>query len=440
MRNFIKTISSKFTLRSVIVLAIALFAFVVAPIATQAWGPDRPTFTRANPANYVTFNSITDSTPYGDERNFMRVKQVGASNATYGDKATIAAGQEYEILVMYHNNAKSELNAGGTGIAKDAYARAEVPAIVRNGSDATEASAVVGASNANPASVWDEIQFSNKTGGDVALRYIPGSAVIHNNGKTNNQKLADTILTSTGVKLGFDALDGVLPGCNEFAGYITFRVKADQPQFSFKKDVRMNGTREWKDEVTAKKGDKVDYLLSYRNTGTTEQKDVVLKDVLPAGLKYVNGSSKLQNTTHPNGSTVSDGINAGGMNVGSYAAGANAFLAFTATIDTDACGPLVNKAAVETVNGSRTDTATVNVTGDNCKPPAECKPGIPMGDARCTECVDNPKAGDNSCALPVTGPAEVIAGLLAVAAVTIGAVYYYRSRKELKSTLHNLHQ
>ena len=35
-------------------------------IATFAYGPERATFTAENPADYVTFNAITNSPAYGD--------------------------------------------------------------------------------------------------------------------------------------------------------------------------------------------------------------------------------------------------------------------------------------------------------------------------------------------------------------------------------------
>lgn len=441
MKKHIETLIEKFGLRPVVFTVVTLFAVVIAPTLAMSWGPDRPTFTRENPANYVTFNSITNSTPYGDERNFMRIKESTASNTTYGDDVNVTPGKEYEILVMYHNNAKSSLNASGVGVAHGAYARAEVPAVVPKGGANTMAAAYVGATNAQPTSVYDHINFKNTTAGDIAMRYVPGSAVIHNNGATNGTVLADTILSGTGVKLGYNSLDGVLPGCNEFAGYITFRVKADQPNFTFKKDVRIDGTKTWNDSITANKGAVVEYQLSYKNTGTMKQNDVVLKDVLPKGVTYVPGTSELINSANPNGKKLDDGIKGGGMNIGNYSPGANAFLYFKAKIDGNACDVLVNTAAAETDNGNVRDTATVNVGGD-------CKNTIKVCDLTTKQIVnikedqfDSKKHSKNvadcgaASELPTTGPAEIIASLIAVAAITIGVVYYIKSRKDLQEAL-----
>ncbi len=411
MRTLLTTFTQKISNKTLVTLAIALIAVLVIPISAFAWGPARQTFTIETPATYVTFNSITNNPAHGDERNFMQVREKDARNETYADEINVTGGKEYVVYVYYHNNAASNYNASGQGIAHDAYARAEVTAVVPNGS-ATKAAAYVGASNAKPTSVYDDITFKNNTGSDIAMRYVPGSTTIHNFGKTNGQTMPDTILGNGGVKLGYDALDGTLPGCNDYAGYITFRVVTTQPNFTFKKDVRLNGTKEWKDSIAAKPGDKVDYLLTYKNTGNVEQTNVTFKDELPKGVNYVNGSTKLTNGNNPNGKVLGDEMNAGGMNVGSYAPGAAAYLVFSATVEGDDCNVLTNRAAVTTNNGAREDTASVTVGSENCEVAPE--------------------------ALPTTGPAEVIAAFIGIAAITFGVVYYFKSRRELKELLNTV--
>lgn len=404
MRTFVNKITNKISPRSITVSIVSLLAVVLVPVAALAWGPSRATFTIESPASYITFNSITNNPSHGDERNFMQVREESAGNESYADNISLTAGKQYVIYVYYHNNAASNLNL----VAKNTYARAEVPAVV-GGGETKQAAAYVGASNANPTSVYDDIQFKNPTDGDIALRYVPGSTTIHNFGSTNGATMPDTILGSGGVKLGYNSLDGNLPGCNQYAGYVTFRVQADQANFTFKKDVRVSGTKEWKDSVAAAPGTKVDYLLTYKNTGTTQQNNVVLKDELPDGVTYIPGSSNLTNGSNPKGSTVGDGISATGLDIGNYTAGSAAYLVFSATVNGAPCTVLTNTAAVETNNGSEKDTATVQLTG-NCTP---------------------------ATALPTTGPVEVIAGLVGIAAITVGVVYYFKSRRDLEQALHN---
>ena len=408
LRTFINKISKKITPRS---LAVGILTFVTVgmiPASVLAWGPNRQTFTIESPATYVTFNSITNNPSHGDERNFMQVREQTASNETYVDDISLSPGKQYVIYVYYHNNAASNFNASGVGVAHNAFARAEVPAVVPNG-QTKQAAAYVGASNANPTSVYDDISLKNTSGGDIALRYVPGSTTIHNFGSTNGATMPDSILSNSGVKLGYNTLDGTLPGCNEYAGYITFRVQADQPNFAFKKDVRINGTKDWKDSVSTAAGTKVDYLLTYNNTGSTEQSNVVLKDQLPQGLTYIPGSAKLTNASNPNGKVIGDGISTTGVNIGSYTAGSNAFLVFSATVNGSPCLTLTNTAAAETNNGSEQDTATVQIAG-NC---------------------------GTTTVLPTTGPVEVVAGFVGLAAMTVGIVYYFKSRRDLEEALHN---
>ncbi len=413
MRNLINKVTQRINQKSAALLIAVAAAVVIIPSVAFAWGPNRTTFTQENPANYVTFNSITNNPKWGDERNFMRIRDV-ANGETFRDTANLQAGKKYEVIVLYHNNAKTSLNASGAGIAQNAFARTEIPALVRSGNADTKAMSYVGASNANPTSVYDHISFSNQTTSDIALRYLPGTAKITSNGAVNGQTISEDIFGTNGTKIGYDALNGSLPGCDQYSGYITYQLVADSPSFTFAKDVRIAGAKEWKDSITAPKGAKIEYRLSYKNTGTTEQKNVVMKDVLPKGLNYINGQTDVINSSNPSGKRVGDGINGDGVNVGSYATGSNVFLYLFATVDAAPCTVLTNTASVETANGNRQDTAKVTVEG-NCVTPV---------------------AATTPSSLPTTGPAEVIAGLIGIAAITIGVVYYFKSRRELQETLH----
>lgn len=349
-------------------------AAVIVPAAVFAWGPGRETFTIEKPADYVTFNSITNNPAHGDERNFVQVKEASASNSTYAESVSLTPGKKYTVFMYYHNNAASNLNASGKGIAHGAYVKAELPAVVAKGSNGTKAVGYVGASNATPKQVWDDISFKNSTAGDIAIRYVPGSATIHNRGAINGAKLADSIITS-GATIGYNALNGDVPGCNEFSGYVTFDIVADQPNFTLSKQVRLAGTTEWKENVEAKPGATVEYQLRYENTGTTQQNNVVLKDTLPKNLSYVKGSSYLMNTSNPSAKNVSDNLVASsGINIGNYAPKSVAYMKFSAKVSSDKeqfckVTTLKNVARVETANGSKEDGANVTVPAQTCKPP-----------------------------------------------------------------------
>jgi len=396
-------------------MAAALALIVTALLLTVsvfAGGPaNRPTFTSAKPADYVVFNAITDNPEHGDERNFVLIREAGVG--TYVNEMKLQPGKEYEVYSYFHNNAKSSLNTGeGTGIAQNVRMSADVPTIVKPG-ERGKISTSITASNSNPAKVWDEAYIT--TDSEVAIRYVPASAKITSGGGVNGKTLSESLFSTTGTFLGYSELNGILPGCADYAGYVIYKIKIDQPNFDVKKDVSVSGEAKYSDQVNSKAGAKVDYKISYKNTGTTDQKDVTIKDVLPKGISYVPGSTKITNNANPNGLALGDGITANGINIGTYGPGASAVVTFTAQI-TDkqselTCGKatLVNEASVITGNGTKKDTAGVTVenNAEVCVPPT----------------------------LPTTGPAELGAAILGVALVSLGIFYWLRSRTSYKKAV-----
>ena len=426
--------------KPVVGAAVVAAAAVITGATALAWGPERPTFTGENPADYVTFNSITNNPQVGDERNFVRIREAGTSS--YVDEMKLQPGKEYEVVNYYHNNAKTSLNESGVGIAKDVMLKADVPTVVKPG-ERGKVSAAITSSNANPTRVWDEAYITADT--DVALRYVPNSAVVKSNGAVNGQVLPTSLFT-TGALLGYDSLNGVLPGCVEFAGTVTYKLKVDAPGFNVTKQVSKKGANTWQNNVVAKPGEIVDFRIGYDNTGSMQQDEVVVKDALPTGMTYVPGSTSLKNAKAPNGSAQADAVATNGLNIGSYAAKSNAYVTLSAKVgqELQKCGvnELINTATIITANGNKQATATVTV--DVPCQPDECKPGVPKGDDRCKEvCV--PAEGqvvdaNGNCvtvtgSLPTTGPAETILTLVGVGALAAGFTYWYRSRQTLKKAL-----
>lgn len=370
--QFIKKISK----RAYAFMAIAV-ATIAVPAALYAWGPStRATFTLANPAQYVTFNSITDNKEYGDERDFVQVRNV-TDNTDYSNDTTLVPGKEYEVFAYFHNNASTSLNDAAhnyAGVAKDAFMRTQMPATVDAGGEARITS-FVGASNAkhlNAAGtdlgnqVWDEAYAKNSTNGAVALNYVAGSAKVTSNGAVNGKTVSDTLFT-TGAPLGFDSLDGKLPGCLQYSGYVTYRFKVNQPNFTVEKTVSATGANSYVENVDAAVGATVDFKIKYQNTGTTTQ-NVAIRDELPAGLEYVNASTYYSSSVTNNQGKAAghDTVTDQGLGLGAFAPGAGGFVKFSAKVvasDKLVCGKniLKNTASADTENGSKSDTATVTV-------------------------------------------------------------------------------
>jgi len=432
------------------IAAVSMVALaIIVPAITLAWGPDRPTYTTEHPADHVTFNSITDNPAHGDERNFVQVKEASASDSTYAENVSLTPGKEYTVFVYYHNNAASNLNASGKGIALGAYAKAEIPAVVTKGSTNTKALGYIGASNASPKEVYDDISFSNSTAGDIALRFIDGSAKIYNKGATNGKTLSDSIIT-TGAPIGHTSLDGKVPGCNDYAGYITFNIVADQPNFELKKEVRVAGSTTWSESVNTTPGATVEYQLEYKNTGTTKQNDVVLKDALPAHLSYVKDSTFITNKSNPTPKLLSNNLTTDtGINIGNYSPESVAKVTFKATVNGKTelfCNPVTikNVGSVHTNNGSKEDDANVVVKSDK-----DCIPGTINVCEIATKQIINIKESDfnsskhsknlDDCKevpttppeLPQTGMTENIVAIVGLGAMIASIAYYVASRRAL---------
>lgn len=361
--NFIKNHS---------IISGSILVAAVAPALVWAWGPSRPSFTIEKPADYITFNSITNNPVIGgDEKDFVGIREVG-SNAKWTNNMKVQNGKEYYVRMYIHNNAASNLNL----VAENVVAKLNVPTTTAKN---VTVQGQISASNAKPNTVWDEATFSSDN--DFNLAYVAGSALFENNGM-GTTKLPDSIVNNTGAKLGYDKLDGKIPGCFQYAGYVTVKVKAQvsQPQeknIDLAKTVRnkTNGEKSWVETANAKSGDTVQFQIHAKNTGSAGIQNLVIRDILPKGLNYVAGSTKLYNTSNPKGLKVSDNvIQNSGINIGSYQPNGDAYVRFDATVSAEnslpVCGDntLTNIAQASDQKIVKNDTASVKVT-KKCETP-----------------------------------------------------------------------
>lgn len=362
--NFIKNHS---------IISGSVLVAAIAPALVWAWGPSRPSFTIEKPADYITFNSITNNPVIGgDEKDFVGIREVG-SNAKWTNNMKVQNGKEYYVRMYVHNNAASNLNL----VAENVVAKLNVPTTTAKN---VTVQGQISASNAKPNTVWDEATFSSDN--DFNLAYVAGSALFENNGM-GTTKLPDSIVNNTGAKLGYDKLDGKIPGCFQYAGYVTVKVKAQvsQPQektnIDLAKTVRnkTNGEKSWVETANAKSGDTVQFQIHAKNTGSAGIQNLVIRDILPKGLNYVAGSTKLYNTSNPKGLKVSDNvIQNSGINIGSYQPNGDAYVRFDATVSAEnslpVCGEntLTNIAQASDQKIVKNDTASVKVT-KKCETP-----------------------------------------------------------------------
>jgi len=95
---------------------VAGIALTAVAYAAVTWGPSRSTFTWAHPATYITFNSFTDNPVWGDERFFIKARDVNAGTSTYTNSIKVSDNQELLVTTFFHNNADSGLNLTATGV------------------------------------------------------------------------------------------------------------------------------------------------------------------------------------------------------------------------------------------------------------------------------------------------------------------------------------
>ncbi|MCL2371625.1 hypothetical protein FWC63_02695 [Candidatus Saccharibacteria bacterium] len=208
-------------------VAVALLIGTTVSADGPSWGPqDRPTFTMQNPAPRAVWNSIIDQTilppvANGDERNFIWVREFGVGE--FQNTLAIQGGRQYEVMMYFHNNAADNLNREDPRNAIMFRARTRV--ILPDTLEAQEVGiirAYLMADNAD--TVWDEVWIiSNEA---VEIAFVPGSARLFNNSNRmhdgSGRVLPSSLFSASGTLIGWHDLDGVLPGCTYYSGWIRF--------------------------------------------------------------------------------------------------------------------------------------------------------------------------------------------------------------------------
>ena len=280
----------------------------------------------------IVFNSISDGV-IGNEKNFVGARlntgiNAGADNVWEGNNITIEDGKEYIIRLYVHNNNPNGLDA----VAEDVRVAFDIP---EHSAKQIQVNGFITSSNATPSKYWDYVNFNSDKA--FHLEYVYGSATFENNGIGQNGgvPLGDEIVTKAasenGVLIGYNSLDGKIPGCYTYAAYVGIRVKAVVDyEFTTETKVRLLGESGWQDSITVSMGDQVEFLIRYENTGNITQENVEIRNTLPENLSYTKGSLTLRNTE--SSGIDEDAFLAGNVNIGSYAAGANADVTFSAEV------------------------------------------------------------------------------------------------------------
>lgn len=411
---------------SAVVLAAAL-----TPVIVNAWGDSnngRPEYTIAQIeddvlGDKITFNSISDG-KIGNEKYFVGAVQSGTKVDTWKSEIKVKDGETYTVRLYVHNNSPRGMQA----IAKGVKATFSIPTNV------AKTQTIVGyldASNSDPGRIWDEVKFVADE--NIYLEYVEGSAVYENadeNGKARTFKLPNEIITS-GATLGYNSMNGEIPGCFQYDGVVTIDVKVHSSvSAKLQKKVRIKGTKDWSESVEAKIGDEVEYQIEYQNLLAEEVSNVMIRDMLPNNVEYVENSTFIYNASHPEGFNLPENtLTTTGINIGSYTPKSNAFVRFTGKVvdKSMACGgnQLVNWASVTLNSGSAKDvvykddaSVMVDKTCDNPTPTPTPTPTP-----------DNPEP--TPTVIVPTGPGTIVTGAIGAGSVVTTLGYYLASRKKL---------
>ena len=298
---------------SAVVVGVSILALM--PALTYAWGPGRQTFTEQSPAPYVTFNSITNDKWFGDERNFSRVRELGViqglTNGWSDEIKDISPDKTYEMVVRVHNNAAENV---ANNIAHNTRVMVNLPVNPQAHGTAYDVSSYITADNARPVKIFDNIvlrgakEFYIKT---ISQKYynntsIPGYDQITGNvsglpdfkGGLSSLKGYDLDYNDLyssrgqGALIGFDKMDGNLPGCYKYSGlvHIVFKpvFKEDTTPPPVVKKTPKYDVIKSVDKKEAKAGDTINYTITVVNNGEVDLTNIKLTDKLPAFYSKVS--------------------------------------------------------------------------------------------------------------------------------------------------------
>lgn len=364
--------------------------------------------------------------PLNDERSFLGIRDEATGNNgknnvwNIGD-VNVEEGKTYVVRLYVHNNNPKGVNA----VAKDVTTEISLPTVV---SKTARISGFINASNATPSRYWDSLNLKSADGRAFYLDYVEGSATFENNIFKNGTTLSDSIVNG-GVKVGYDKLDGNLPGCYNYAGYVTIKVKPVFENTSITKKVRMLGDKDWKTSVDAKVGDSVEYQIHYKNLNASAVKDVVVSDSLPKNMQYVNGTTKLFTSKHKDGLTTdSNTVINGGLNIGGYNINGDGYVRFTAKVVDEnlICG---NNRLINWAKASANGFAVQGSADVYVKKTCENTPEKPV-----TPVTPNPEKPKQELPkeMPKTGPETVISSAFGLGSIVTTAGLYLSSRKKLR--------
>ena len=347
--------------------------------------------------------SIESSTNVGNQT---------AGDTQYQKTVTAKVNDVVKVQVWYHN--REEADSGL--IANNLKVAVNIP---------TSGGTISGTASSDNSNTVTTTATVNLPAGSH-LEYIPGSAYWrHNIGDNANvnyvtQKISDSVVNGGGL-----VLENLKP-CFNFEATVTVEARVVASEVSITKQVRKLGDTTWQTDINANPGDKIEYLITFKNEGNTVLNHVIVGDNMPPNVTYINGTTMLKNGDNPNGLAITnDNVTKGGIDVGSYNPGATGYVWFQAQIGTDlpaGCNSLQNVGLVRPQGMNEIfNTAIVKVCVNTPTPPTPVTPQTPT-----------------TPTLPQTGMEGAATGMVGTGALGYAVQSWRRSKRSLASALRKL--
>ena len=308
---------------------------------------------------------LTSASTFAQSAEVQIEGNLAVANYTRGDttwngESVDASYDEVVRFKIYYHN--TELPNSGL-VADNLSIKVDMP------TDAGSTQTVTASIRGDNTNTVVDTASVNLDRSDAYLEFVPGSVEwTHNTGDRDNivretVQIPDAVVTDG----GYVAIEHQQP-CFEYEAWITFMARVRVPSVEIEKQVADEDEQDWSEEVTSAPGEEVRYLLTVRNNGNARVNNVTVRDVLPEGMNYVAGTTKVFDSNHPGGVTVSDNIvSDNGINVGDLPNDTVVYITFRATmpeVEALDCGmnTLVNTAQVVATgfNGDE-DTAQTKV-------------------------------------------------------------------------------
>lgn len=319
-------------------------------------------------------NPVTGKpTPPPAKPNFTIGKKVriAGSDAEFKEDVAVAPGQKVEYVIGVENTGNVEL--------KNMRVRDVLPA----GMSYVRYSTFMITSYSGRHLIPDGIvsggvNIGHMPVGGVAFVFFQATAPEASNPSIKVCETGKTVLNNK----AYARPDG-LPEKVDDANINTCRP--NKPNFEIVKKVKIANTNdEFSENVFADPGTELTFVIGVSNTGNTTLRNILVKDVLPAGLSYVPGSAKITTSEGVSNRPISDNLVTSGYTIPSLGTGQVAFIFFNAKLP-QASNPIVKECETgktKLVNKANAKPEGLTVKEDDasaetCKP-REKKPNFEM--------------------------------------------------------------